>query len=68
MTTNAPIPLRRRTVMDVIRQGGANGWSDEQIGAELQRLIPDSLIASWLVCRAVATTGPSPRLRLVGNE
>jgi hypothetical protein len=50
----------------------ASGLPDEVIALMLEKIFPESLVADWdlepLIRRAVATTGPRPRLRVVGDE
>jgi hypothetical protein len=72
MTANAPIPLRPHvSVGALIEAAEASGLDDEQIGRLLDRWFRETLVAvapEPLVRRAVATTGPRPRLRLVDDE
>jgi hypothetical protein len=69
----APIPLRPVNPMALIEAAEASGLDDEQIGNLIHRWFPESLLPSWgplepMIRRAVATTGPRPRLRVVRDE
>lgn len=65
-----PIPLRPVNVGALLEAAEASGLDDEQIGRLILRLIPENLMAvapEPMIRRAVATTGPAPRLRVVGE-
>jgi hypothetical protein len=71
MTANRPpIPLRPVNVGALLDAAEASGLPDEVIALMISRIFPESLLPSWgppesLIRRAVATTGPRPRLRVV---
>jgi hypothetical protein len=75
MATANVIPLRPHVNVGALLEAAeASGLSDETIGALILRYFPESLVA-WVweplerpIRRAVATTGPAPRLRLVDDE
>jgi hypothetical protein len=76
-SANTPIPPRPVDVGALLEAAEASGLPDEVIALMIERLFPESLLPSWgplegpaepMIRRAVATTGPRPRLRVVGDE
>jgi hypothetical protein len=71
-TSAEPTPIRPHVNVGALLEAAeASGLPDEIIGLMIERFFPESLVAvapEPLVRRAVATTGPRPRLRLVDDE
>jgi hypothetical protein len=69
MATANVIPLRPHVNVGALLEAAeASGLPDEVIALMIERLFPESLVAvapEPLVRRAVATTGPRPRLHVV---